>query len=374
MQINFDLSPNNPNVLIFSDLHLYRHRNTYIFIDVVKEIFKKILLVVDKYNIKTIWFLGDWFHKKEKIGSEELSISSWFLKELEKRDIKILIIIGNHDFLYKSEEKKEINTVEIFKLSKNVYVINKYAFWEYKNKKYHFFSWTNWATKKSLLEKIDASKDNYLLGHLDLTRLKMNENFVYISSISDIDEEFLQQNFKISFLGHFHKTSKKDNIIVVGAPYQQSFKDQGNINGFFIYNVENDNIKFIQNDISPSFRKIYLSDLKISTKENIEKINIKDSFIRIILDKKIESDLLLELKEKLTEENLLVEIVFDYEDKEKDETNSLNGDLKQKLLVIDLNNSNNIKDFFRSYLEIFENLPEPLKKEKLIDIIENTII
>lgn len=362
----------NPQILIFSDIHLHKHRNTSIFLDVAETILKNILNICDDKNIKTIFFLGDWFHKKDKVGTEELFITFKFLKELEKRDITMIALVGNHDFLYTSNDKNQINTIQFFKLSKNVEVIQEYDSFIFNDIQFYFLSWTwnNELLKKLFFisQKNKNAKKHIFFGHIELKNFDLNE-FTLKSNISEIDLNFLIKNFDRTFLGHYHDIFRKDNLLCVGNPFQQSFGDINKIKGIWIYDINSDKITFIQNNISPNFKKILMSNI-LKNKVNIEEI--KNSFIKIILDTEAPSEKIIQIKEILSKNNFSVEMIFDYSDDKKENSLDLTEDEKfrKKLILFDLNNSMGIKQFFNDYLNLFPNLEN---KERLKNIIEREI-
>jgi hypothetical protein len=60
---------------------------------------------------------------------------------------------------------------------------------------------------------------------------------------------------------------------------------------------------------------------------------------------------------------------FDYDEKPQGREDQDADDLRKKLTIVDLKNSQNIKDFYNNYLDIFPKMPENIEKEKLRNII-----
>ena len=65
--------------------------------------------------------------------------------------------------------------------------------------------------------------------------------------------------------GHFHtrheKKFGKGTILYVGNPFQMDFGDTGNRNGYYILVLDTLEYDFTHNNISPTYKKVSLSEL-----------------------------------------------------------------------------------------------------------------
>lgn len=353
--------------LIFSDLHFYRHRQSNLFISIATDILNRIVSVVEKSGIKHVWFLGDWFNEKNKIGAEELVITSKFLSKMSDIGVSLVLVPGNHDMVVVNDE--ECNGIQFFAIANNVTVVKKYHNIRFGEKSYHFFGY-NVKTKEEIfnLMKDNAGTYNYFLGHVEV--LSSSACQMASKPKSDIDEKFLSENFKMSFLGHYHKPMDSGNIVYVGSPYQQNFGECNNKNRILVYDIDSDEVTNLVNKTSPKFVKVMSSML------NDDVISgIRNSFVRIILDKTIDSTRLSDIRERLAANNRSVEVIFEYDDDKYGDPEYTGikqmDDIRKKLFVVDMGNAQNLKDLFKSYIDSY---PDEIDRECLYKIIDEISI
>ena len=101
---------------------------------------------------------------------------------------------------------------------------------------------------------LDSNKAKYLFCHTNIINLKFDkhrkvENGLKIQNLKE---------YKYVFTGHLHTGQIKDNIIVIGNPYEMTRSDSNNKKGFYLLDFENDNLRFFENKTSPRFISIYL--------------------------------------------------------------------------------------------------------------------
>ena len=66
---------------------------------------------IDKHEIKQIIHLGDIFDRRKYINFQTLeSCKKYFFDEIGKRDLKLDIIVGNHDIFYKNTN--DVNSLQ----------------------------------------------------------------------------------------------------------------------------------------------------------------------------------------------------------------------------------------------------------------------
>lgn len=131
--------------------------------------------------------------------------------------------------------------------------------------------------KSEQIKLIQENKDcHYLFCHSDLNGAKMHLTSVAHKNPDKIDvEEF--SNFKKVFSGHIHIIQESKNFTFVGNIFEMDRADLGNQKGIFVLDVLTGEERFIKNDVSPKFKKVYLKtedDIlsldSISTKDYID--------------------------------------------------------------------------------------------------------
>lgn len=361
-------------ILIFSDLHLHNHSNSSVFLNIGQKVLDEILSVVKKEKIEMIFFVGDFFHKKNKVSTEALSIATLFFNELKKLNIGFIGVVGNHDFLYVDNNKKKINTVSSFNLAENIEFIPNHKTFKTKIGNFYFYSWNSVDNDEVIVEQVQKDSNNFLFGHLSLPSIEKIMGFYNEESLKNkISTDKLKKFFTQVFMGHYHKRFDKENFHIVGSPYQQTFNDVGGKRGYFILNAKEGTAEFHQIKGLPEFKIVKTSDLKLKEFSDIDKLKIKNSFVSVVIDEKIDNDLLIELKRILNLENYSVSLVYNYDEKLiGDLTEETKENIKTNFLLNSFVQTGNLKDFFNEYIGMFEKtktLDEKINVNRLKEIV-----
>ena len=103
---------------------------------------------------------------------------------------------------------------------------------------------------------------------------------------------------KLIISGHFHLRDHRhyDNnksILYLGSPYEMDFGERNQVKGIYFLNLENMELEFVENLISPKHFKIKVSEL-LSNQIDTKKIPsiINNNFIAIDVDKKLDTQTL----------------------------------------------------------------------------------
>ena len=105
--------------LHLADLHLGRTVNEYRLIEDQEYILKEILSIAEEKQADAVVIAGDVYDKS--IPSEEaVRLLDWFLSELAKRQIAVILIAGNHD----SDVRLDFGSA--FFTARNVFITGSY--------------------------------------------------------------------------------------------------------------------------------------------------------------------------------------------------------------------------------------------------------
>lgn len=304
-------------ILHLADLHLGKKVNDFCMLNEQKFVLSQAVDLIKNEQIEAILIAGDVFDKPiPSIASLELFEE--FLAELNKLNVSIFIISGNHDnmdrlsylsgFLEKSKvyiskgfdgkiQKIELNSdVNIF-LMPYLYpaLVGKY-YPDLKIKTY------NDAIKLVIDDiKIDKNKVNILLAHQFVIgknnpELSQSEQ-KSVGGIDEIDYKIFKK-FSYVALGHLHCPQKCGSEFVrySGSILKYSFSEINQNKKFLILNIENNKIDFIFKDIKFLHEmKQYCGFIDEFLDENFYK-NIKtDDYIHFIL----KDECVLDAKKKL---------------------------------------------------------------------------
>lgn len=337
----------------FSDIHIGLYQDSPIWhnisLDFAKWASKKYL----ESGINDIIILGDVFHNRTEISVSTLDVAKKFFDYF--KDFNVYILAGNHDSFYKDNSK--VNSISIFDGWNNIKVIDKEPFL------------LKIANKQTVLVPWGTSYDDItncdiVFGHFEIVSFYMNS---YKVCEHGLTSENLFKKAKVIMSGHFHKkehrTYNSGEIIYLGSPYQQNYGDSLDDRGIYIYEVNENKLSFIQNDISPKHKKISIKKIlagEIDTE--YLKQNITKNHISLVVDVKIDEEKIILLKgklQKLEPETFRIE----YSDaKSAEQLNSNLTDIEAVDLMKDIENyvmSLDIKDKKQvvSYVkEIYNNL------------------
>lgn len=268
---------NKPRVAIVSDLHLGVHTNSAQWHEIAINWANWLRKELKKQNIKDIIFCGDWYHNRSEISVNTLQVSADILKILE--DFNIIALVGNHDIYYK--HRTDVNSLSIFKNSKNIEVIDKVTTLNIFDK---VITLCPWGTSIKQIEKSDI-----IFGHFEIETFKMN-SFKDCEEGLSVKELLSKSSLIIS--GHFHFRHEKKygvgTILYVGNPFQMDFGDCDNIKGYHILDIDTQEYEFFENTVSPHYKKINLSELVEATTITSE---IKSLFLNNIVKFKVDRNI-----------------------------------------------------------------------------------
>lgn len=245
-------------IFLLGDSHIglgYPNKTDHWF-KVHQEYFDKFLIPLLIREVKEgdiIIHLGDLFDNRNVIPINLLNYAMDIVVKISKI-APFHIIVGNHDCWHKSSS--QITTLRPFRYIPNVFIYDKVKKIEYMGKKLLMMPY--FEKKSDQIKSIYENKDcEYLFCHSDLNGAKMHLTSVAHKNQDKIDvEEF--SCFKKVYSGHLHINQVNKNFTFVGNLFEMDRNDLGNQKGIFILDVIDGSERFIQNMVSPKFRKVYL--------------------------------------------------------------------------------------------------------------------
>lgn len=313
------------------------------------EYFNDFLIPTLKKEVKPgdiIVHLGDLFDNRNIIPINLLNYGMDIVEEIAKI-APLHIIIGNHDLWTKSSS--EINTVRPYKYIPNVFIYDKVKKIQFNG--LNILMMPYYDNKDDQIKAISENRDcEYLFCHSDLNGAKMHLTSVAHRNNDKIDvEEF--SSFRKVYSGHIHIVQSSKNFTFVGSIFQMDRNDIGNQKGIFVLDTNDGSEKFIENKVSPIFKKIRIAkDDDIQILENID--------TRDYIDLQIANSLLIgnrKIRRKL--EIILEKGKFasvDYIDDIKEEIDSNTKDDKVDLIVEEgefkISINLEFEDYIREYI------------------------
>lgn len=265
-------------MIIIGDLHFGVKKFNKDFFNLQKDYLHQIL---SKHRNECVFQLGDIFDNRTITDNELLvEVYDLFEEVCLDYDIQFNAILGNHDLYYKNNDA--LSVLNIFNRIPNFNLISNCSAMNIEGMKILCVPYNcNQSLDFSMIENFD-----FIFGHFDI------KGFDYMTGVSS-SNGFESNQFKnVNVIsGHYHKHQRKDNILYIGTPYQITWGDFSNNNGY--YTLENKTLTFIENNISPKHIKLFIQDDKINVvgdgdayeidKEDLPQI--KKHFIKLYTDK-----------------------------------------------------------------------------------------
>jgi DNA repair exonuclease SbcCD nuclease subunit len=242
---------NKPIIAICGDIHFgQRNFNKDVFAQQMMFFEEQFFPYLLENNIKFVVQVGDLFHDRNKIDWYIYNqINQRFLQWFDDNEVKLHLILGNHD-LYTKSSLDHNSLSESTKSFKNVIVHDTVDKLVYQKYTLGFVPWIVDYKKYNLPDKCDIC-----FGHFDLVGFPMMKG---ISSKEGLDYTVFKK-YKQVYSGHYHCKSETDNVMMVGTPYQLTFNDYNEEKGFYVLD-DNFNYQYIDNTINPRFIKMYYED------------------------------------------------------------------------------------------------------------------
>lgn len=341
-------------IAIVTDTHMGARDDSVIFNDYFIRFFnEQFFPYLEDNNIKTIMHLGDVFDRRKYANFRTLS--EWNKHVFPKfNEYDTHIILGNHDVYFKNTNS--VNSVKELLTNYNFKVYEEAETIELDGLKILLLPWINSENHEATLDAIKNTTAQVCMGHLEIQGFEMNAGHICEHGLSTT----LFKGFDIVFSGHFHKKSKQGNIEYLGSPYPMNWSDWGDRRGFHIFDTSTREIEFIE-FTEQIFHKIYYNDEKQTYTEITQEdySDLKDKFVRIIVQKKTNAHLFSTFLEKLNKENpadvSVVESIFDTgseEDEDVDQTKDTFTILKEYVDSTDIESKSEVIDLIHEiYVE-----------------------
>jgi DNA repair exonuclease SbcCD nuclease subunit len=273
---------------IFSDLHLGVHQNSSSWHEIALEWVDWFVEDLKSKKIKDIIFTGDFFHSRSEISVNTIHVASQLLDRLNQ--FQVNMIPGNHDCYYK--DKSEVHSLSILKGYSNITIHDSLELVNlYDGRTAAFCPWG--------VEAHDIPKCDVIFGHFEIESFKMNS---YKLCETGHKASQLLSKAKLIFSGHFHFREERNynegDIIYVGCPFELDFGDRDTTKGYYLLDTKDMSYSFNENTLSPRHKKITVTELAKTEKDNIPGLLAK-RFVKLVLDRYINQDDLNVLTTKL---------------------------------------------------------------------------
>ena len=247
-------------IAILNDTHCGVRNSSEIFLNNAADFYDNVFFPeCEKRGIKQILHLGDYYDHRKFVNFKALNHNrKHFLNELRNRGMTMDIIPGNHDTYYKNTN--DLNSLKecLGHYMNEIHIIMEPTVMEYGSLKMALLPWICPENYEKSMQFIQDCKADWLGGHLELGGFEMMRG---VESHGGMDAKLFDK-FELVLTGHFHTTSRKDNIWYLGSQMEFFWSDAHDAKYFHILDTETREIEKVKNNYT-LFEKILYNDEKI---------------------------------------------------------------------------------------------------------------
>lgn len=231
-------------IRIFGDLHFGMKRNSEMFHTILKREFSK--AVYSFQDGDSVIFLGDIFDNRNSVDFKILNFVCSAINNMLEHDMKIYIVMGNHDLYYNDDSNVNIDFLEHLSQnvrSKFVKIIRNVEKVKIEDVNFLAIPWLNTEEDISEAKKsINRMKYDAVIGHFDISgNYTSKENSTLCFESSDFSK------CENVFVGHFHQKQKYENVHYVGSFISKDFSDVRDTKGYYTFGLK-EGLLFYQNN------------------------------------------------------------------------------------------------------------------------------
>ena len=265
-------------IAILNDTHCGIRNSSEIFLNNAEEFYNNVFFPeCEKHGIKQIVHLGDYYDHRKFVNFKALNHNRRvFLDQLRKRGMSMDIILGNHDVYYKNTN--ELNSLKecLGHYMNEVHIITEPTVMQYDSLKMGLVPWICQDNYELCMNFIKDCKADWIGSHLELNGFEMMRG---LTNKHGMDPKLFLR-FEMVLSGHYHCSSKKDNIWYLGSQMEFFWSDAHDPKYFHILDTETREMTKIRNPHT-LFEKILYNDEEIDY-NNYNK-DLTNKFVKVIV-------------------------------------------------------------------------------------------
>ena len=266
-------------IAILNDTHCGIRNSSEIFLANAEDFYSKIFFPeCDKRDIKQILHLGDYYDHRKFINFKALNHNRRvFLDQVRKRGMSMDIIPGNHDTYFKNTN--ELNSLKecLGHYMNEVHIIMEPTVMKYDSLKIGLVPWICNDNYDQCMTFIKECQADWIGAHLELTGFEMMRG---ITNVHGMNPKIFKR-FEMVLSGHFHTSSRKDNIWYLGNPMEFFWNDAHDPKYFHIVDTETREIERIRNPHTIFEKVLYDDEKNDYSTFDVTKFNKK--FVKVIV-------------------------------------------------------------------------------------------
>ena len=256
---------------------------------------------IRKNDIRHVIHLGDLMDRRKYVNFHTLNVvRKRFVKPLNDMGVSMDIILGNHDVFYKNTN--DVNSIrELFEWSElcdNWKIHYKPTTIELGGMKIGLVPWITKDNEQECLDFLLKKESKTLMGHFEFAGFEVLRGIIQQEGM----DPKMMSDYDNIYSGHFHCKHSKGNIHYLGTQYQITFADLNEPKGFHVLDTDTGKIEYIENPRRIFMRFDYNDDnARDYFDGSINWDDYKETFVRLVVERKMNPFLLDRVIEKLNE-------------------------------------------------------------------------
>ena len=285
-------------IAIITDQHFGCRKNSKLFHDYFLQFYNDIFFpTLEKEGITTLVDMGDTFDNRTGINFNTLAwAKDNYYDRLRDLGITVHTIVGNHTAYYKNTN--DINAVDLLlREYDNVKVYAETEEVKLGDLKVLFVPWINGENEKETFKKVNKSKCDVVMGHLELNGFKATAGHVMEHGMETTPFD----RFKKVYSGHYHCRSVQDPVHYLGNPYEMFWGDVNDTErGFHIFDTET----LEHTPINNPYRLYYIIYYEDTDHQTFDSREYENKIVKIIVRQKSDVSQFEQFVEKLYASNV----------------------------------------------------------------------
>ena len=265
-------------IAILNDTHCGIRNSSEIFLNNAEQFYNNVFFPeCEKHGIKQIVHLGDYYDHRKFVNFKALNHNRRiFLDQIRKRGMSMDIIPGNHDTFYKNTN--ELNSLKecLGHYMNEVHIIMEPTVMQYDSLKLGLLPWICQDNYDLCMNFIRDCRADWIGSHLELNGFEVMRG---LTNKHGMDPKLFSR-FEMVLSGHYHCSSKKDNIWYLGSQMEFFWSDAHDAKYFHILDTETREMTKIRNPHT-LFEKILYNDEEIDY-NNYNK-DLTNKFVKVIV-------------------------------------------------------------------------------------------
>ena len=265
-------------IAILNDTHCGIRNSSEIFLNNAEQFYNNVFFPeCEKHGIKQIVHLGDYYDHRKFVNFKALNHNRRiFLDQIRKRGMSMDIIPGNHDTFYKNTN--HLNSLKecLGHYMNEVHIIMEPTVMQYDSLKLGLLPWICQDNYDLCMNFIRDCRADWIGSHLELNGFEMMRG---LTNKHGMDPKLFSR-FEMVLSGHYHCSSKKDNIWYLGSQMEFFWSDAHDAKYFHILDTETREMTKIRNPHT-LFEKILYNDEEIDY-NNYNK-DLTNKFVKVIV-------------------------------------------------------------------------------------------